>query len=100
MGAYSNWKIFVWYWDILACEFTNQAEGTPYMDIAAEGEKYVISFGNRNKDISLLRRTLSRIGAANISVGNDSRVILDEIDSKDIDAVGAWIKYWIEKISC
>ena len=100
VGAYSNWKIFVWYWDILACEFTNQAEGTPYMDIAAEGEKYVISFGNRNKDISLLRRTLSRIGAANISVGNDSRVILDEIDSKDIDAVGARIKYWIEKISC
>lgn len=100
VGAYANWKIFVWYWDTLACEFTNQAEGTPYMDIAADGEKYVISFGNRNKDISLLRRTLSRIGAANTSAGNDNRVILDEIDSTDIDAVSTRIKYWIEKISC
>ena len=70
------------------------------MDISAEGEKYVISFGNRNKDISLLRGTLSRIGAANISVGSDSRVILDEVDSTDIDVVSARIKYWIEKISC
>lgn len=100
VGAYGNWKIFVWYWDTLACEFTNKAEGTPYMDIVAEGERYVISFGNRNKDIPLLRRTLSRIGAANISVGNDSRVILDEIDSTDIDTVSTRIKYWIEKISC
>ncbi|HJC17110.1 MAG TPA: hypothetical protein H9937_03990 [Candidatus Alistipes stercorigallinarum] len=29
---YKNWKIFIWYWDMLACEYENEEEGIPYMD--------------------------------------------------------------------
>ena len=100
VGTYENWKIFVWYWDTLACEFKNTAEGKPYMDIVAEGERYTIKFGNRNKDISLLHRTLSRIGCANLTMGDDGCVILDRIDSADINAASTRIKSWIEKFTC
>ena len=100
VGTYGNWKIFVWYWDILACEFENSTEGKPYMDIVAEEAGYAIRFGNRSRDISMLRGTLARIGCANQTIGDDGCVILDRIDSADIDAVSARIKSWIEKISC
>lgn len=100
VGTYENWKIFAWYWDTLACEFENSTEGKPYMDIVAEGEGYAIRFGNRSRDISMLRGTLARIGCANQTIGDDGCVILDRIDSVDIDAASARIKSWIEKISC
>lgn len=101
VGPYKNWKIFIWYWDMLACEFSSIEEGKPYMDII-ENEKgnTIIQLANRKEDNELLNNTLKRIGCNDKTKADNGYVILEEVQSTDAVIVSERIKYWIEKINC
>lgn len=65
LGKQDKWYIWVWYWKCLACEWQTEKEGKVYIDIFPkedEENKVVFKLSNRNKDINLLKQTLTRIG--------------------------------------
>lgn len=101
VGSYDNWKIFIWYWDMLACELSLKEEGIPYMDII-EDEKsgdVLIQFANRKDDEELLNRTLKRMGCQDKKIESNGYVILEAVHSTDASVVSERIRYWIEKIN-
>ena len=101
VGSYDKWKIFIWYWDMLACELPSDEEGTPYMDIIEDGKSgnVLIQFANRKEDNDLLRKTLKRIGCQDKEIGTNGYAILEVVRSTDAIAVSERVKYWIEKIN-
>lgn len=101
IGVYDNWKIFIWYWDILACELNSEEEGTPYMDIMEDGTSGVvlIQFANRKDNKNLLQSTLKRMGCQDKEINADGYVVLEEVKSTDASVVSERVKYWIEKIN-
>ena len=101
VGSYDKWKIFIWYWDMLACELSSDEEGTPYMDIIEDGKSgnVLIQFANRKEDNDLLNKTLKRIGCQDKEIGTNGYVILEVIRSTDASVVSERVKYWIEKIN-
>ena len=65
LGKQNKWHIWVWYWKYLACEWQTEKEGKVYVDIFPkedEENKVVFKLSNRNKDMDLLKQTLTRIG--------------------------------------
>ena len=100
VGTYDHWKIFIWYWDMLACECDNEEEGVPYMDIIEKENsgKVLVQFANRQCDREKLCKTLKRIGCEDKKLQEDGYVILEEIPSVQADDVAKRVKYWIEKI--
>lgn len=102
VGSYDNWKIFIWYWDMLACELSLKEEGIPYMDII-EDEKsgdVLIQLANRKDDEKLLKdHTLKRMGCQDKKIESNGYVILEAVHSTDASVVSERIKYWIEKIN-
>lgn len=101
VGSHDNWNIFIWYWDILACELNSEEEGTPYMDIMEDGTsgKVLIQFANRKDNMDLLKSTLKRIGCQDKEINADGYVVLDVVPSTDASVVSERVKYWIEKIT-
>ena len=101
VGAYDNWNIFIWYWDILACELNSEEEGTPYMDIMEDGTsgEVLIQFANRKDNMDLLKSTLKRMGCQDKEINADGYVVLEKVKSTDASVVSARVKYWIEKIT-
>lgn len=101
VGSYDNWKIFIWYWDMLACEYDNEEEGTPYMDIIEKENsgKVLIQLANRQNDLEKLNKTLKRIGCENKRLKEDGYVILEEVSSVTAEDVSERVKFWIDKIS-
>ena len=101
VGSYDKWKIFIWYWDMLACELPSDEEGTPYMDIIEDGKSgnVLIQLANRKEDNDLLRKTLKRIGCQDKEIGTNGYAILEVVRSTDAIAVSERVKYWIEKIN-
>ena len=102
LGAHERWKIFIWYWNTLACEFDCAEEGVPYMDIMETEKgsgKVVVQFSNRQNNKELLGKTLQRIGCGNLDIQEDGYVVLDEIESTDSNAVADRLTSWINKIS-
>lgn len=97
---YENWKIFIWYWDMLACEYENEEEGIPYMDIIEKDKSGIvlIQLANRQNDMAKLRNTLKRIGCENKGKQETGYVILEEIHSVMAEDVAARVNYWIDKI--
>lgn len=68
LGEQDKWHIWVWYWKYLACEWQTEKEGKVYVDIFPkenEEGKVVFKLSNRNKDLDLLKQTLTRIGYQN-----------------------------------
>lgn len=102
VGSYDNWKIFIWYWDMLACEFSLEKEGVPYMDIIESEKKgeVLIQLANRKEDNNLLNNTLKRIGCQDKNIEPSGYVILEVVHSTDASAVSKSVKYWIERINC
>lgn len=100
VGTYDHWKTFIWYWDMLACEYDNEEEGIPYMDIIEKEKsgKVLVQFANRQCDTEKLRNTLKRMGCEDKKQQEDGYVILEEIPSVKADDVAERVKYWIEKI--
>ncbi len=100
LGNHAGWKIFIWYWDTLACEFS-QHEARPFMDTSYDvsSGKIIITFSNRKKDFSLLKGTMEQIGCSERPLNQEGRVILDEIPFEDADSVPEKVKCWIEKIN-
>ena len=101
VGAYDNWNIFIWYWDILACELNSEEEGTPYMDIMEDGTsgEVLIQFANRKDNMDLLKSTLKRMGCQDKEINADGYVVLEKVKSTDASVVSARVKDWIEKIT-
>ena len=102
LGAHERWKIFIWYWNTLACEFDCAEEGVPYMDVMETEKgsgKVVVQFSNRQNNKELLGKTLQRIGCGNLDIQEDGYVVLDEIESTDSNAVADRLTSWINKIS-
>ncbi|MCI7119990.1 MAG: hypothetical protein MR933_09440 [Prevotella sp.] len=65
LGKQDKWHIWVWYWKYLACEWQTEKEGKVYVDIFPkedEENKVVFKLSNRNKNMDLLKQTLTRIG--------------------------------------
>lgn len=100
VGAHPGWSIFIWYWDMLACQLESPDEGTPYMDIIEDkaSGKVLLQLANRSKDSNALAKTLQRIGCEGKTVGQDGYVLLEELPTTDAGTVGARINYWIGKI--
>ena len=94
----SRWKIFIWYWDILACEYDEEAEGVPYIETFEKNEKVSVLLSNRWKDREKLYGTLKRIQCADKVIDTEGCVVLDEIDTINADAVSSHVKQWIEKL--
>lgn len=101
VGFHDNWNIFIWYWDILACELNSEEEGTPYMDIMEDGTsgKVLIQFANRKDNMNLLKSTLKRIGCQDKEINADGYVVLDVVPSTDASVVSERVKYWIGEIN-
>ena len=97
---YKNWKIFIWYWDMLACEYENEEEGIPYMDIIEKDKSGIvlIQLANRQNDMAKLRNTMKRIGCENKEKQENGYVILEEVHSAMAEDVAARVNYWIDKI--
>ena len=100
LGNHAGWKIFIWQWDILACELSMRPE-RPYLDTFFDASygKIIIRFANRKKDLTLLKSTLERINCGEIIINKDGHAILEEISMDNADSVPAKIKAWIEKIN-
>lgn len=97
----NEWKTFIWYWDMLACEYNNEDEGTPYMDIIEKDNSGIvlIQLANRQNNTEKLRGTLKRIGCGEKIQKEDGYVILEEIASVKAEDVAERVNFWINKIS-
>ena len=94
----SHWKIFIWYWDVLACEYDYEADGVPYIETFEKNEKVSVLLSNRWKDREKLCGTLKRIQCLDKVIDAEGCVVLEEIDAIDADTVSSHIKQWIEKL--
>lgn len=101
VGSYENWYIFIWYWDMLACQLYSNGERTLYMDIIEDGNSgnVLIQFANRNEDMEMLKNALKRMGCQDKEINADGYVVLEEVKSTDASVVSERVKYWIEKIN-
>lgn len=100
VGAHSGWSIFIWYWDMLACQLESPGEGTPYMDVIEDkaSGKVLLQLANRSKDKDALAKTLQRIGCGDKTIGQDGYVLLEALPTTDAGTVGARVNHWISKI--
>lgn len=94
-----NMEFSIWYWDTLICDFNIQEEGNPFINIAQEGEKTIIRFGNRANNEELISNSLQKMACKNdiIYENNQPRVILAELNTTDIKEVGLEANRWINK---
>ena len=101
VGSYENWNIFIWYWDILACQLYSDGERTLYMDIIEDGNSgnVLIQFANRKEDKEMLKNALKRIGCQDKETNENGYVVLEVVPSIDASVVSERVKYWIEKIN-
>lgn len=101
VGNYDNWKIFIWYWDLLCCELSLTEEGTPFMDIIEKESSgnVLIKLNNRKWNKELLQKTLKRIGCYDKEINADGYVILEEVSPTDANIVSERVKYWMKKIN-
>ena len=101
LGSYENWNIFIWYWDMLACQLYSNGEKTFYMDIIEDGNSgnVLIQFANRKEDSEMLKNALKRIGCQDKEINSDGYVVLEIVPSTDAKIVAEKVKYWIEKIN-
>lgn len=101
VGNYHNWKIFIWYWDLLCCELSSKEEGTPFMDIIEKENSgnVLIKLANRKWNKELLQKTLKRIGCYDKEINADGYVILEEVSSNEANIVSERARYWMKKIN-
>lgn len=101
VGSYEHWEMFVWYWDMLACQLYSNGEKTLYLDIIEDGNSgnVLIQFANRNEDKEMLKNALRRMGCQDIEINAEGYVDLEEVKSTDARVVSERVKYWIEKIN-
>lgn len=101
VGNHEHWDIFIWYWDMLACQLYSNGEKTLYMDIIEDGNSgnVLIQFANRNEDNEMLKKALKRMGCQDKEINEDGYVVLEVVPSTDASVVSERVKYWIEKIS-
>lgn len=85
---------------MLACEYENEEEGIPYMDIIEKDKSGIvlIQLANRQNDMAKLRNTMKRIGCENKEKQENGYVILEEVHSAMAEEVAARVNYWIDKI--
>lgn len=101
VGSHENWDIFIWYWDMLACQLYSNGERTLYMDIVEDGHSgnVLIQFANRKEDNEMLKNALKRMGCQDKEVNADGYVVLEVVPSTDASVVSERVKYWIGKIN-
>ena len=101
VGNHEHWDIFIWYWDMLACQLYSNGEKTLYMDIIEDGNSgnVLIQFANRNEDKEMLKNALKRMGCQDKEINADGYVVLEVVPSTDASVVSERVKYWIEKIN-
>ena len=101
VGSHEHWDIFIWYWDMLACQLYSNGEKTLYMDIIEDGNSgnVLIQFANRNEDKEMLKNSLKRMGCQDKEINADGYVVLEVVPSTDASVVSERVKYWIEKIN-
>lgn len=101
VGNIDGWKIFIWEWDILACQRLSNHEGTLYIDTSLDNSSgnITILMGNRLKNNRLLKNTLQRIGCPDKPIDNEGRAILDIFPITTAESIAEKIKYWIVKIN-
>lgn len=95
-----NWKISIWKWDTLVCEYDNAGEGNPFMDIVEKDSTGIvlIQLDNRQNNTEKLRHTLKRIGCDDKVPQTNGYVILEEFASVEAERVAERVNSWIEKI--
>ena len=101
VGAHENWDIFIWYWDMLACQLYSNGERTLYMDVTEDGHNgnVLLQFANRKDDENMLKSALRRMGCQDKEKNANGYVVLETVPSTDADAVAERVKYWIGRIS-
>ena len=101
VGSHEHWDVFIWYWDILACQLYSNGEKTLYMDIIEDGNSgnVLIQFANRNEDKEMLKNALKRMGCQDKEINADGYVVLEVVPSTNASVVSERVKYWIEKIN-
>ena len=101
VGSHEHWDVFIWYWDMLACQLYSNGEKTLYMDIIEDGNSgnVLIQFANRNEDKEMLKNALKRMGCQDKEINADGYVVLEVVPSTNASVVSERVKYWIEKIN-
>lgn len=102
VGDYEHWDIFIWYWDMLACQLLSfEGERTLYMDINEDGGSgnVLIQFDDRRNDKELLRNVLARMGCQDRQTEANGYVLLEVVKSVEAKTVSERVKYWIEAIN-
>lgn len=104
-GKYRNFVLFTWYWKVLACEFFNESEGMPFLDIYREtnSDYVIIELYNRRNSEELIKETLDRIGEIRkLHVRTiNNRIQLDKLEVRleDKDHTAILVKKIVEYIS-
>lgn len=104
LGEQDKWHIWVWYWKCLACEWQTEKEGKVYVDIFPKEDeegKVVFKLSNRNKDLNLLKQTLTRIGYQNRikDIQEDDCYIYIDTTSSDTKEIADKARDLIKRIS-
>lgn len=104
LGEQDKWHIWVWYWKYLACEWQTEKEGKVYVDIFPKEDeegKVVFKLSNRNKDLDLLKQTLTRIGYQNRikDIQEDDCYIYIDTTSSDTKEIADKARDLIKRIS-
>lgn len=100
VGSHDGWKIFIWQFDILACEHLSPNEGKLFIDTSLDKSSgnIIILMGNRRNDSKLLKDTLLRLGCSDKPIDNNGRAVLETFPYTTAGSVAERIIYWIGKI--
>lgn len=100
VGTYESWVLFIWEWDVLACQFLSlEGEKTFYMDVYEEGGSVLIQLDDRREDKGSLRNVLAQMGCQDRHAEANGYVLLEVVKSVEAKAVSERVKYWIEAIN-
>lgn len=97
----SNWKIWVYYSEIVACESGIKDEGNPFFDVCQYKGKIVFELYNRDDDEEKLKVTLKRINRMDLidKRTDNKRILLDEVDiNSEPNKIAERIEFWLGKI--
>lgn len=99
-NEFRDWNVYIWYWGMLVCQYENDAQGIPYLEIVGEKEGEIrLRLANRNEDNKLFAETLKGL-SRELPADHDPKeyIEIDNLPASDIDALANRILEVMEAI--
>lgn len=97
---WNGWRVYIWYWDTLRCEWDNKEAGKPYLNIAKENGHFTISVFNRDCDYEKLKALASRLLGRDIREIIGDSVVLETLEMPiSKDDIARRVVYWVDKMA-